>query len=205
MTQPPSAAADGINATASAAPGDFGEHVLNAAGEFEVHDEPIDIGVYRFEDWLAFAFFWVLALVIFYQFFTRYALNDSASWTEEIARYLLICTVFVGAAINVRKNNHIQVDFLYRFLKPPVARPLSTIVDVVRIAFLAYCVWLTVSLMQKIGAQRMAIIDWPIGLMYGVVAFGFGLMTWRAVGVAIANWKRKASVLERPELMDEAR
>ncbi len=58
--------------------------------------------------------------------------------------------------------------------------------------------------MQKIGSQRMAIIDWPIGLMYGVVAFGFALMTWRAVGVAIANWKRKASVLERPELMDEA-
>jgi len=180
------------------------EHVLNEKGEFDVHDEPIDLTQYCFENWLAFAIFWILALVIFYQFFTRYALNDSASWTEEIARYLLVCVVFVGAAINVRKNNHIQVDFLYRFLKPPVARPLSTIVDIVRIAFLAYCIWLTISLMQKIGSQRMAIIDWPIGLMYGVVAFGFALMTWRAVGVAIANWKRKASVLERPELMDEA-
>ncbi len=181
------------------------EHVLNAAGEFDVHDEPIDLSQYRFENWIAFAFFWVLALTIFYQFFTRYALNDSASWTEEIARYLLICVVFVGAAVNVRKNNHIQVDFLYRFLPPKVSRPLSTLVDAARIAFLAYCVWLTISLMGKIGAQRMAIIDWPIGLTYGVVAFGFVLMTWRAIGVAIANWKRGASVLERPELMDEAR
>jgi TRAP-type C4-dicarboxylate transport system permease small subunit len=181
------------------------EHVLNEAGEFDVHDEPIDLSQYRFENWLAFAIFWVLALVIFYQFFTRYALNDSASWTEEIARYLLVCVVFVGAAINVRKNNHIQVDFIYRFLKPKVARPLSTIVDIVRILFFAYCVWLTVTLMEKIGGQRMAIVDWPIGLMYGVVAFGFVLMTWRGVDVAIANWKRRASVLERPELMDEAR
>ncbi len=181
------------------------EHVLNAAGEFDVHDEPIDLSQYRFENWVAFAFFWVLALTIFYQFFTRYALNDSASWTEEIARYLLICVVFVGAAVNVRKNNHIQVDFLYRFLPPAVSRPLSTAVDALRIAFLAYCVWLTISLMGKIGAQRMAIVDWPIGLMYGVVAFGFALMTWRAVGVAVQNWKRGASVLEKPELMDEAR
>jgi len=62
------------------------EHVLNAAGEFDVHDEPVDISHYRFEDWVAFGIFWGLALVIFYQFFTRYALNDSASWTEEIAR-----------------------------------------------------------------------------------------------------------------------
>jgi len=181
------------------------EHVLNEAGEFEVHDEPIDLAQYRFENWLAFAFFWVLAVVIFYQFFTRYALNDSASWTEEIARYLLICTVFVGGAVNVRKNNHIQVDFLYRFLPRTASRALSTTVDVARLAFLAYCVWLTWGLVRKIGNLRMAIIDWPMGLVYGVVMFGFALMAWRAAGVAWANWKRGASVLERPELMDEAR
>ena len=179
------------------------EHVLNAAGEFDVHDEAVDLSHYRFEDWLAFAIFWVLALVIFYQFFTRYALNDSASWTEEIARYLLIATAFVGAAINVRKNNHIQVDFFYRLMPRWATRPLSTFVDVVRIAFLGYCVWLTISLMTKIGSSRMAIIDWPIGILYGFVCFGFVLMTWRALGVAVDNWKRGYSVLERPELADE--
>jgi TRAP-type C4-dicarboxylate transport system permease small subunit len=181
------------------------EHVLNAAGEFDVQDEPIDLSHYRFEDWTAFVIFWVLALVIFYQFFTRYALNDSASWTEEIARYLLICTAFVGAAINVRKNNHIQVDFFYRLLPRAITRPLSTGVDIVRILFFGYCTYLTIRLIGKIGAQRMAIVDWPIGIMYGFVAFGFALMTWRAVGVARDNWKRGYSVLERPELADEMR
>jgi TRAP-type C4-dicarboxylate transport system permease small subunit len=179
------------------------EHVLNEAGEFDIHDAPIDISHYRFEDWVAFALFWVLAIVIFYQFFTRYALNDSASWTEEIARYLLIATAFVGAAINVRKNNHIQVDFFYRLLPRSVTRPASTAVDIVRIVFLGYCAWLTFSLMQKIGSQRMAIVDWPIGILYGFVLFGFVLMTWRAAGVAIGNWKRGYSVLERPELSEE--
>src|SRR6185295_16576683 len=50
--------------------------VLGADGEFHVTDEPVDLSVYRFEDWLAFGFFWVLALTVFYQFFTRYVLND---------------------------------------------------------------------------------------------------------------------------------
>ena len=180
------------------------EHVLNAEGQFDVHEEAVDLSHYRFEDWAAFGIFWVLALVIFYQFFTRYALNDSASWTEEIARYLLIATAFVGAAVNVRKNNHIQVDFIYRLLPALVTRPLSTLVDALRVLFLGYCVWLTIALIGKIGSQRMAIIDWPIGILYGFVAFGFALMTWRAIGVAIANWRRGASVLERPELADEA-
>jgi len=181
------------------------EHVMNEHGEFAVTDEPIDLSRYRFEDWIAFAIFWLLALVIFYQFFTRYALNDSASWTEEIARYLLICTAFVGAAINVRKNNHIQVDFFYRLMPRAMGRALSTLVDGLRLAFLAAAVFLTIELMTKIGSQRMAVVDLPMGLVYGVVTFGFALMTYRAIGVAIANWKRGASVLERPELIEEAR
>ena len=178
------------------------EHVLNAAGEFAVHDEPVDLSHYHFEDWIAFGIFWLLALVIFYQFFTRYALNDSASWTEEIARYLLICTVFVGAAVGVRKNNHIQVDFFYRVFPKKLMRVMSTIVDVVRVLFFGYAIWLTWLLLGKIGGQPMSIIDWPIGLIYGVVLFGFVLMTWRAVEVMACNWKRGASVLEDPELMD---
>ena len=181
------------------------EHVLNAAGEFAVRDEEIDLSHYRVEDWAAFTVFWGLGLVIFYQFFTRYALNDSASWTEEIARYLLIATAFIGAAINVRKNNHIQVDFFYRVLPRWFTRPMSVAVDALRILFLGYCVVLTIQLMMRIGNLRMAIIDWPMGIVYAFVAAGFALMTWRAIGVAIANWKRGASVLERPELADEAK
>ncbi|HQR76459.1 MAG TPA: TRAP transporter small permease [Burkholderiaceae bacterium] len=178
------------------------EHVLTASGEFDVHDEPIDLGVYGFEDWISFGFFWLLAGTVFLQFFTRYALNDSAGWTEEIARYLLICTVFIGAAVSVRKNNHIHVDFFYRILPKRLMRVMSTLVDATRICFFAYATWLTFALIQRIGSQRMAVVDLPIGIMYSVVLAGFALMTWRAIGVARANWTRGASVLERPELID---
>lgn len=177
---------------------------IDADDNFILAEEVVvDLRKYRFEDWIAFGFFWVLAAVVFWQFFTRYVLNDSASWTEEIARYLLICLVFIGAAIGVRKNNHIQVDFFYRVLPSGLMRVMSTLVDAVRIAFLAYCVWLTWLLMSKIGSSRMAIVDLPMGLLYSVVLAGFALMTFRAVQVALANWKRHASVLEKPELQDE--
>jgi TRAP-type C4-dicarboxylate transport system permease small subunit len=176
--------------------------VLTADGHFEVHDAPVDLSIYRFEDWIAFVFFWVLALVIFLQFFTRYALNDSASWTEEIARYLLICMVFIGATIGVRKNNHVQVDFFYRVLPKPLMRVMSTLVDVVRIAFLVIASYLTVKLMLRIGGQSMSIVDLPIGIVYAAVLIGFVLMSFRAIQVAIANWRRGASVLEEPDLAD---
>lgn len=175
------------------------EHVLKDDGTFDVHDAPVDLSVYRFEDWIALAIFWCLAGVIFLQFFTRYALNDSAGWTEEIARYLLIATVFIGAAIGVRKDNQIHVDFFYRILPKKLMRVMATLVDVVRVSFLAYAVVLTVQLMWRIGGSSMAVVNLPIGIVYSFVLFGFVLMTWRAVQVAITNWRRGWSVLERPE------
>lgn len=175
------------------------EHVLGADGEFHVTDEPIDLTHYHFEDWIASGFFALLAATVFYLFFTRYALNDSASWTEEISRYLLICTVFVGAAMPMRKNTHIQVDLFYRFMPSAMARLLSTLVDLFRVLLLAYMVYLTYALMDKIGKQPMSIIDWPIGLIYAGVMFGIVLMCFRAVTNSVKHWRQGFSVLERPE------
>lgn len=178
--------------------------LLDSQGEMHLQDEAIDLRPYRFEDWLAFGLFWLLGATVFYQFFTRYALNDSAAWTEEIARYFLIATVFVGAAVGVRKNNHIQVDFFYRVLPARLMRVMSTLVDGVRLAFFATAAVLTGQLILRIGGSPMAVVELPIGIVYGFVLFGFLLMAWRAVGVAIGNWKRGASVLEQPELSEGA-
>ena len=108
------------------------EQLVDETGHFHAHDAPIDLSAYPFEAWIAFGFFWLLAADIFYQFFTRYALNSSASWTEEIARYLLICVVFIALAWAVRDERHIHVDIFYRLLPAPVCRVLATLVDVVR-------------------------------------------------------------------------
>src|SRR6476469_5770532 len=56
------------------------------------------------EDWIAFVIFWSLAFIVFLQFFTRYVLNDSLAWTEEIARYGLMWVVFIGGAMVTRRN-----------------------------------------------------------------------------------------------------
>ena len=175
-------------------------HVLGADGQFHVTDEPIDISVYKFEDWISFAIFWVLSLVVFYQVFTRYAMNDPAGWTEEIARYLLVAVVFIGAAMSVRKNNHIQVDFFYRLMPAWMARVGATLVDAIRCAFFGYATYLNWMLFERIGSQRMAIVDLPIGWVVGAMLFGFALMFVRSLQVAWRHWKQGYSVLERPEI-----
>ncbi len=179
--------------------------VMGDDGEFHAVDEAVDLSGTTVEAWAALVLFWLLGATVFYQFFTRYALNNSASWTEEIARYLLIGTVFVGAAIGVAKNNHIQVDLLYRYLAPRPARWLATAVDLMRIAFFGAMTVLTFQMMQKMGNYQMTIVDLPMNIVYGVCLFGFLMMTVRSVWVMRVHLRRGYSVLERPESLMEDR
>ena len=178
---------------------DSGPKVMGDDGEFHAVDEVVDLSDTPMEAWASVLLFWALAGVVFTQFFTRYFLNDSASWTEEIARYLLIGVVFVGASIGVAKNNHIQVDLLYRYLPAGVARAMATLVDVVRVGFFGSMTVYTVQMMQKMGNYQMTIVDLPMNIVYGVVLFGFAAMTVRSLWVARVHWQRGYSVLERPE------
>lgn len=181
------------------------EHVLGEDGQFHIEDEAVDLGVYRWEDWIAFVLFWILAAIVFYQVFTRYVLENPAGWTEEIARYFLVAVVFVGAAMSVRRNNHIQVDYFYRLMPRAMGRVLSTGVDLFRCAFLGYATWLTWLLIQRIGSSRMAIVDLPMGWVFGAMLFGFAVMFWRSLEVAWRHWRMGYSILERPDAGPEDR
>jgi TRAP-type C4-dicarboxylate transport system permease small subunit len=184
-------------AAAAAADGPEGP-VLDAEGHFHAADAPIDISHYGWEDWFTLVVFWLLALDVFYQFFTRYVLQDSAAWTEEIARYLLIVVVFVGSAMGVRRNNHIHVEFLYRYIPAGAGRALATFVDVVRAAFFAYATYLAALLIPRMNNLKMTVVDVPMSVIYSFVAAGFALMTIRAVQVGVRHWRQGWTVLERP-------
>jgi TRAP-type C4-dicarboxylate transport system permease small subunit len=174
------------------------EPVLDADGHFHATDAPIDVSHYRFEDWFTLVVFWLLALDVFYQFFTRYVIQDSAAWTEEIARYLLIVVTFVGASMGVRRNTHIHVEFVYRYIPPAAQRVLSTAVDVARIGLLGYATWLAAQLVPRMHNLKMTVVDFPVSIIYGFVTAGFALMTFRAVQVALRHRRQGWSVLERP-------
>jgi TRAP-type C4-dicarboxylate transport system permease small subunit len=174
------------------------------AHTFEEQPAKVDLGGYAIEDWATLAIFWLMTLAVFLQFFTRYVLNDSFAWTEEIATYLLVAIVFLGAAMCVRVGRHIHVDLLFRYLPGKAARALATVIDAVRTLFFAYAAYLVWQFMSIIHGETMTTIDLPKNLIYGAVFIGFIVMFVRSVQVSIENWRRGYSILERPEAFDAA-
>ena len=176
------------------------EELAHSFEEADLHE--VDLSDTGVEEWLTVLLFWIMGGLVFTQFFTRYALNDSYAWTEELATNCLIAVVFIGAASCIRKDRHIQVDVLYRFLPAGAARLLSTLVDLVRVGVLAAIVWLGWQYIGLVGDEPMTTINWPKSMVYWLALLGFALMLARAVVVAARNWRQGYSVLERPEAYD---
>ena len=61
--------------------------------------------------WLLVLAVAILVIPVSLQIFSRYtALIPSYIWTEEMARFLFIWTIMIGAMIGVRESTHFEVD-----------------------------------------------------------------------------------------------
>jgi len=162
----------------------------------EAEDAAVTIEHYP-EDWIAFVIFWSLAFIVFLQFFTRYVLNDSLAWTEEIARYGLMWVVFIGGAMVTRRNTHIAVELLSNLMKPSLARAaVLAFVDFIKLTFLGLLAFVSWTITERMHYQRMTVFDLPMSYVYGGVAFGCILMLIRQ---AINVWRNACIGWSRPD------
>ena len=77
----------------------------------------------------------VMTLLVLYQVFTRYVLNSPAAFTEELVRYFLIWTGFIGAAYAFITREHMCLVLVRDSLSPAGRRILMTAIDVLILLF----------------------------------------------------------------------
>ena len=73
--------------------------------------------VNRTYETLASGFLVMVLISTALQVFTRYVLNSSLSWTEELARYTFIWLNMLGASVGVKYGSHAAIDILSSKLK----------------------------------------------------------------------------------------
>jgi TRAP-type C4-dicarboxylate transport system permease small subunit len=176
------------------------EELVKSFEEADRHEA--SLAGYTVEDWICLGFFWIMTALVFLQFFTRYVLNNSYAWTEELAVYCLMPVVFIGAAMCVRRSRHIHVNILYRYLPKPAARVLATLVDLAGTAFFAYVAWLVARYALAVNNEPMTTIDWNKSHVYWLAFAGFALMVVRSLQVTWIHFRQGYSILEKPEAYD---
>jgi TRAP-type C4-dicarboxylate transport system permease small subunit len=95
----------------------------------------------RLLSWLLAASVAILILPVSLQVFSRYTdLIPSYIWTEEMARFLFIWMVMIGAMVGIRESTHFEVDVWPR-LGPRGAAALKIVSSVFVLGFAFVFIW----------------------------------------------------------------
>lgn len=126
--------------------------------------------------WLLAVSVAILVIPVSLQIFSRYtALIPSYIWTEEMARFLFIWTIMIGAMIGVRESTHFEVDVWPR-LSP---RPEALVRLMGRLGVLAAAlvfVWAGIHFTQFAWHRISELAELPLWLIY--VAWPVTGATW---------------------------
>lgn len=90
----------------------------------------------------------VMTALVIWQVFTRYVLGSPADFTEELVRYFLIWTGFIGAAYAFGTRQHMALLFFRDKFPQPSRKMLMIAIDVL--------VLLVALLVITIGGARLA-------------------------------------------------
>ncbi len=114
----------------------------------------------------------VMVINVLWQVATRYLVGTPSSFTDELARYLMIWLGLLGAAYVSGKNMHVAIDILPSKASLPVQRRIKIFVSIVLIIFaLAALVigGLRLVYISYILGQKSPALQIPLALVYLVI------------------------------------
>ncbi len=126
----------------------------------------------------------VSVINVLWQVFTRFILNNPSSFTEELARYLLIWVGVLGAAYAVGKRVHLALELLPEKLEGRSRRWLELFIEtsVLLFALTVLVVGGTrLVYVQLMLGQTSAAMQVPLGMVYAVLPLAGVIMVYYTV------------------------
>jgi len=80
----------------------------------------------------------IMTVIIILQVFMRYLFLYSLSWSEEVARYLMIWVSFLGASLALKYGFHIGVEFVINRIPEKMREWVNLIAKIGILIFLIY-------------------------------------------------------------------
>jgi TRAP-type C4-dicarboxylate transport system permease small subunit len=123
-----------------------------------------------------------MTAVIFISVFFRYALNAPLSWSEEIARLMVVWMCFVGCYMALRDKKHIGFDLLFKHLPAGAKRGVDLFNQILMGIFTLVLIWQGLIFASQFLEVTMPYTNIPVGwFAYSVFPVSGLLMLWQIV------------------------
>lgn len=116
--------------------------------------------------------FIVMTLIVFMQVIFRYVFRNSLTWSEEIARYMLVWIIFIGAGYVLGQGAHVNLDILFTRFPGKLRFILAKINAVLLLGFSFIIIRYGYELMTIGFKQKSSAMQIPMNYIYTVIPLG---------------------------------
>ena len=119
----------------------------------------------------------VMTVIIGWQVFARYVLNNTPSWSEPLSLHLMLWFILFGAAVGVRESVHLGLDIV-RYMMPDW---VQKIMDMMSLGFIVLfgiaMTWYSILLAAGTWSAPIPVLGWPGGVDFFPMIAGGVLIT----------------------------
>lgn len=135
------------------------------------------------EDYAIVAALVVMVISIFLQVIYRYVLHMSLAWSEELARYLMVSSTFIGAGLGIAKESHIRMNLIRTIIRREnQVRMVNAAVNLCVLVFCFIFASLSYQILKDVTEfdHRSPAINLPMYLPFGAMFIGILLMIFHS-------------------------
>jgi TRAP-type C4-dicarboxylate transport system permease small subunit len=110
----------------------------------------------------------VMVANVLWQVFTRFVLRSPSSYTEELARYLLIWVGLLGAAYTAGQRLHLAIDLFSMRVRPPTRARMEL--------FIQACIALFALGVMVVGGIRLVYISFALEQISAALRISLGFV-----------------------------
>jgi TRAP-type C4-dicarboxylate transport system permease small subunit len=137
---------------------------------------PLLAGLSRAALYLAGLGIVVMTVIIGWQVFARYMLNDTPSWSEPLSLHLMSWFILLGAAVGVRESVHLGLDIV-RHVAPPAIQRLMDMASLGLIVIFGLGMsYYATTLAIGTWSASIPVLGWPGGVDFIPMIVGGALI-----------------------------
>ena len=133
------------------------------------------------EEYFLIAGLWALLFMLFFQVVLRYFVGITWNWIEEVARFLFLWMVWIGAGYAAKCRAHLKIEAFTNMMPEWLRNKADLLSLIIWIVFSGLLAWkgfeLTALLFKR--NQLSPVMQIPMAWAYAAVPVGVGLMFFR--------------------------
>lgn len=147
-------------------------------------------------EYTTYVFMVIMVFILAFQICTRQLFGSSFLWTADVARFLMIWVIFLGASFSFQYGGHVSISLLVDKASVKYKKILHLMAAVLCIIFLVILLIKGIELIGLTMTQISTNINIPMAYVYFIIPFSAFLQIINIIDVAVRYWRTGGKLKE---------